>query len=199
MAAACARPVTPTTTPTPTPPRVGISIIPAPTTLELASPDSFLVTDRTPVFVDANASSEVEAIGTYAANLIASRANVTARRLGAGESPTDSSIALSLDPSRADLGPEGYDLTVTRARVRLVASQPAGLFYGVQTFRQLLPPAVEHQSAMARRLIAPAAHVVDMPRFPWRGTMLDVARHFMQPEDVKRYIDVLALYKFNRL
>ena len=45
----------------------------------------------------------------------------------------------------------------------------------------------------------PAAHVVDMPRFEWRGAMLDVARHFLRPDDVKRFIDLLALYKLNRL
>jgi hexosaminidase len=83
--------------------------------------------------------------------------------------------------------------------VRIVAAQAAGLFHGVQTFRQLLPVAVEHQAAYTRRLIAPAAHVVDVPRYEWRGAMLDVARHFLPPEDVKRFVDLLALYKLNRL
>ena len=170
-----------------------------PARIEIAAKDSFLVTDRTSVYVDAAASPEVEAIGTYTANLLASRAGATARRLGLAESPGDSSIALTLDTTRADLGPEGYDLTVARTRVRIVAAQPAGLFYGVQTFRQLLPASVEHPAAQSRRLAAPAAHVVDHPRFAWRGAMLDVARHFMAPSDVKRFIDLYALYKLNRL
>jgi hexosaminidase len=80
-----------------------------------------------------------------------------------------------------------------------VAAQPAGLFHGVQTMRQLLPVAVEHQAGYQRRLIMPAAHVVDTPRYEWRGAMLDVARHFLPQPDVKRFIDYLALYKFNRL
>ena len=83
--------------------------------------------------------------------------------------------------------------------MRIVAAQPAGLFHGVQTLRQLLPAAVEHQSAYTRRLIAPAAHVVDVPRFEWRGAMLDVSRHFLGPDDVKHFVDLLALYKLNRL
>jgi hexosaminidase len=175
------------------------AVVPMPAQIEITPSDSFLVTDRTIVYVDANAPSDVEAVGTYAANLLASRAGSVARRLGAAESPADSSIALSLDTTRADLGAEGYELTVARTHVRIVAAQPAGLFYGVQTFRQLLPASVEHPAAQIRRLAAPAAHVVDHPRFAWRGAMLDVARHFLAPSDAKRFIDLYALYKINRL
>src|SRR6185312_14194575 len=83
--------------------------------------------------------------------------------------------------------------------VRIVAAQPAGLFHGVQTLRQLLPASVEHQAARSRRLALPTAHVVDVPRFAWRGAMLDVSRHFLPAADVKRFVDLLALYKLNRL
>jgi hexosaminidase len=175
------------------------SVIPAPATIDITPADSFLVTDRTPVFVDANAPADVEAVGTYLANLIASRAGATAQRVATGTAAADSSITLSIDNARSDLGAEGYELTVERTRVRIVAAQSAGLFYGVQTFRQLLPASVEHQASANRRLAAPAAHVVDTPRFAWRGAMLDVSRHFMPADDVKRFIDLLALYKMNRL
>jgi hexosaminidase len=101
------------------------------------------------------------------------------------------------DPS---LGEEGYTLTVTADGVRLAASRPAGLFRGTQTIRQLLPPAVEAPAAAA----APAwrmatGTITDRPRFVWRGAMLDVARHFFSVVDVKRFIDVIAYYKMNRL
>jgi hexosaminidase len=176
------------------------SVVPNPSTIEVSRADSFLVTPRTVVYVDADATLEVEAIGTYAANLIASRTGATAQRLAADASVPDSSISVSIQASREQqLGAEGYELTVTRAQARIVAAQPAGLFHGVQTLRQLLPAAVEHQAAMSRRLIMPAAHVVDVPRFEWRGAMLDVSRHFLQPADVKRFIDLYALYKLNRL
>ena len=72
----------------------------------------------------------------------------------------------------------------------------------MQTLRQLLPPWVEYRAARgdkARPLAAPAGRVVDRPRFGWRGAMLDVARHFFDADDVKRYIDLIALYKINRL
>jgi hexosaminidase len=189
---------TPVTRPAPSDHAPAYSVVPNPATIEVSRTDSFLVTSRTIVFVASDASPEVEAIGTYAANLIASRAGATAQRLAAGTSP-DSSIALALDSQRTQLGAEGYELTINKTQVRIVAAQPAGLFHGVQTFRQLLPTAVEHQAGYQRRLIAPAAHVVDVPRYEWRGAMLDVARHFLPAEDVKRFVDLLALYKLNRL
>jgi hexosaminidase len=65
--------------------------------------------------------------------------------------------------------------------------------------RQLFPVSIEHQGSYQRRLIMPSAHVVDTPRYEWRGSMLDVARHFLPAPDVKRFIDLLALYKINRL
>jgi len=175
------------------------SVVPNPSAIDVSPADSFLVTPRTMVFVGADATPEVEAIGNYAADLIASQKGTTARRLAAGGTVPDSSISLSLDVSRTQLGAEGYELTVTRTGTRVVAAQPAGLFHGVQTLRQLLPASVEHQAALNRRLSIPVAHVIDIPRYEWRGAMLDVARHFLPPDDVKRFVDLLALYKLNRL
>ena len=176
------------------------AIIPIPATIEIApARDSFLVTPRTAVVVEANASPEVEAVATYAAQLIASRFGATAQRLAAGAPQPDSSIVLKIDSTRTTFGAEGYELIVEKTHVQIIAAQPAGLFYGVQTMRQLLPPSVEHIASYTRRLVMPAAHVVDEPRFEWRGGMLDVARHFLPVEDVKRFIDLFALYKLNRL
>jgi hexosaminidase len=194
--AACYRPVT---GPSPANRRNAPAVIPAPVTLAVASRDSFLITPRTGVYVDSTAGAEVQAVGDYAANLLASQAGVTARRVAPGAVLPDSSIRLTLDSSRTDLGLEGYELTATTTQVRIVAARPAGLFYGVQTLRQLLPASVEHQAARGRRLIMPAVHVVDHPRYAWRGAMLDVSRHFLPPADVKRFIDAIALYKMNRL
>ena len=193
---ACRAPVT---GPAPAAPLLAYSIVPNPATIDVSRADSFLVAPRTPVFVAGDASPEVAAIGTYAANLIASHAGDTAQRLQPDAPAPDSSISLTIDSARAQLGAEGYELTVTKTQARIVAAQPAGLFHGVQTLRQLLPVSVEHQAALNRRLTAPAAHIIDVPRYEWRGAMLDVARHFLPPQDVKRFIDYLALYKFNRL
>ncbi|MET8372611.1 beta-N-acetylhexosaminidase [Micromonospora profundi] len=107
-------------------------------------------------------------------------------------------IALVLDES-ADLGAEGYRLDITTAGVRLRAVTAAGLFYGVQTLRQLLPPAIENTAPATESWILPGGTITDTPRFPYRGAMLDVARHFFAVGDVLRVIDHLARYKLNHL
>jgi hexosaminidase len=96
-------------------------------------------------------------------------------------------------------GDEGYELAITTTGIRIIAGTPAGVFYGVQTLRQLLPESVELRGARPHTLFVATGRIVDRPRFVWRGAMLDVARHFFGVEDVKRYLDILALYKMNRL
>jgi len=174
-------------------------IVPAPVTAEISATDSFQVTPRTAVYVDGAASAEVQAIADYAANMISNVIGTPAQRLVAGGSVPDSNIVVAIDLSRSDLGDEGYELNSTRTSVKVVASQPAGLFHGVQTLRQLLPAGIEHQGWYNRKAKLPVAHVVDTPRFAWRGGMLDVSRHFLPPSDVKRFIDLYSLYKLNRL
>jgi hexosaminidase len=94
---------------------------------------------------------------------------------------------------------EGYRLDVTPGGVFLRAATPAGLFYATQTLRQLLPAEIESALPQPGSWIIPNLHIDDGPRFAWRGSMLDVARHFFTADEVKRYIDILALYKVNRL
>ncbi|MBM0276344.1 beta-N-acetylhexosaminidase [Micromonospora tarensis] len=107
-------------------------------------------------------------------------------------------IALLLDDT-ADLGAEGYRLDINTDGVRLTASTAAGLFYGVQTLRQLLPATIESAVPVSERWALPGGTIIDAPRFPYRGAMLDVARHFFAVEDVLRMIDHLARYKLNHL
>ena len=116
------------------------------------------------------------------------------RRHGSG-----SRISLELGRVSPELGDEGYVLEVDRRGVELKARTAAGLFAGVQTLRQLLPAQVESRQVQRGPWTVPAGRVVDYPRFAYRGAMLDVARHFFSPEEVKRYIDQIALYKINRL
>jgi hexosaminidase len=100
----------------------------------------------------------------------------------------------------ATLGDEGYELSITTDSVRLVAARPAGLFRGVQTLRQLLPAGIEAEQSVLRTdsvWSVPPGRIVDQPRFAWRGGMLDVSRHFFTVDEVKQYVDLLALYKLN--
>jgi hexosaminidase len=109
-----------------------------------------------------------------------------------GNDPSHGAIYLSLNMDE-NLGEEGYELSITRDSVKLTASCPAGLFYGIQTLRQMLPI---HSS---ETVSLPAVSIHDTPRFEWRGAMLDVSRHFFGVEDVKRFIDLISHYKLNRL
>ena len=90
------------------------------------------------------------------------------------------------------LGREGYVLTVTPGIVRIKANDAAGIFYGLQTLLQLVPPA-------GGGTAIPCVEITDYPRFGWRGLMLDVSRHFFSKEEVKKYIDEMVRYKYNTL
>ncbi|MEV7008103.1 beta-N-acetylhexosaminidase [Streptosporangium sp. NPDC051022] len=102
-------------------------------------------------------------------------------------------------PAPMEPGAEGYRLDVTSGGVVIRARTAAGLFNGVQTLRQLFPPEVESATVRQGPWKVPGGRIVDRPRFPYRGAMLDVARHFHPVETVKRYIDRIALYKINYL
>ena len=119
-------------------------------------------------------------------------------RARTGGAPPAGAIAFRLDPSLRRLGPEGYVLDVRPSRVVARAPAAAGLFYAAQTIRQLLPPDV-FRAAPAGRVAwtIPSVAIEDYPRFRWRGAHLDVGRHFMPKEFVKKYIDLLALHKMN--
>src|SRR5256885_9644980 len=107
-------------------------------------------------------------------------------------------ITLLLSGASASVGDEGYQLDVTKTAVVIRARHAAGLFAGVQTLRQLLPPAVESATVRPGPWTVPDGHVLDYPRFAYRGAMLDVARHFFSVAQVERYIDQIARYKVNR-
>ena len=108
-------------------------------------------------------------------------------------------ISIRLDSTLARLGDEGYRLDVSRSRVAIRAYRAAGAFYGIETLRQLLPPAIFRQAEMAGvAWSVPGIAIEDLPRFAWRGVHLDVARHFMPKEFVKKLIDLAALNKLNR-
>ncbi|TGE25814.1 hypothetical protein E5K00_11670 [Hymenobacter aquaticus] len=94
---------------------------------------------------------------------------------------------------------EQYQLRVTPRGIWLRASTGAGLFWGTQTLRQLLPAALELAGPAVGPLLVPGVHIQDWPAFGWRGLLLDVSRHFLPPAQLRRYLDLLALHKLNRL
>jgi hexosaminidase len=110
-------------------------------------------------------------------------------------------IALTRKDANPALGPEGYTLTVKPDGVVISAAQGAGLFYGMQTFLQLLPPDVFSTIKVveARSLAVPAVRIEDEPRFSWRGLLMDSSRHFFTKQEVKNFLDVMAQQKLNTL
>lgn len=176
------------------------TVVPQPVSVAAGSGAPFTLTSATPIVVpqsDTAATRVGEALGTLLRPATGFRFTVTP---GDGAIPPGA-IALRLD-GPASLGAEGYELTITADSVRLAANAPAGLFYAMQTFRQLLSPGIEAEQSAHRAASAwtvPPGRITDQPRFAWRGAMLDVARHFFTVDEVKQYIDLLALYKLNRL
>lgn len=182
--------------PRPAPAPARLSIIPMPATLEQTAADSFMLLTNTVIV--ANGGTDAARIAHYLAELIGTTTESTPRVLAAGDT-SRSVIELTLDARANASGNEAYDLSVTPERVRITARTAAGLFYGVQTLRELLPYTIEYTAALPHSMAIPGVHIVDAPRYEWRGAMLDVARHFLGPRDVMRYIDIMALYKLNRL
>jgi len=102
------------------------------------------------------------------------------------------SVFLKIDES-LKLGKEDYHLEVTSKGVIVEASAANGLFYGVQTLIQLMPSL----SKQVTEIILPGVEIKDSPRFSWRGLQLDVSRHFMPKEFILKYLDYMAMHKFN--
>lgn len=96
------------------------------------------------------------------------------------------------------IGAEGYNLLVDSKKVIISANTKSGLFYGLQSFKQLLPPAIESDTVVENvEWSAQNVKITDYPKFKWRGMMLDVSRHFFGVDQIKDYLDQLAAYKYN--
>jgi hexosaminidase len=122
------------------------------------------------------------------------RTEETAAQAGETARPSGS-IVLDLSDSDSALGEEGYRLDVAPDGILIRSAAPAGLFYGVQSLRQLLPFRSAGQAE--GRPSIPCLSIEDRPRFSWRGGLLDSSRHFFPKEFIKRWIDILAMHKLN--
>ena len=108
-------------------------------------------------------------------------------------------IRLTLDP-QMEMNSEGYRLEVGENGVDVTAKTPQGLFYGMQSFMQLLPAEIESSEEVdGIEWSAPCVSITDEPRFAYRGIHFDPCRHFMTVDEVKKQLDVMAMYKINRM
>jgi hexosaminidase len=173
-----------------------MDIIPKPTMLT-SKEGRFNLTGDARIYVTP-ANVEVMNIGEYLAERLRPATGYPLAVTPAASAPPYGHIYLALLPTDVALGEEGYTLRIGAEGLTLTAFRPAGLFWGIQTIRQLFPATIELPAEQPGPWSLPCVEVRDAPRFAWRGAMLDVSRHFFSVEDVKRYIDYLAYYKVNR-
>jgi hexosaminidase len=180
------------------------AIIPLPTEQLLpVGAEPFVLTQASRIF----ATDAVASVSTYLANILRTPTGfplpiITPLEAGPIEEGTDGGhdIVLHLDlDDVAGVGAEGYTLETSFSGARITAATPAGLFYGVQSLRQLFPAEVEQRSVRSVAWETVATSIVDRPRFRYRGAMLDVARHFFNADAVCGFLDDLALFKINTL
>lgn len=168
---------------------MGINIIPTP--LSLVQNDGSYKLNRNSTF--GATTPEAKTVAEFFANKMKASTGYDIKVADKGD------ITLAIDDA-FDVNDEGYTLDVTASGVVVKAKKPQGLFYGMQSFMQLLPAEIESPTTVKGIVwTAEAVSIKDEPRFGYRGVMLDPCRHFMPVENVKKYIDVLSLFKFNRL
>ncbi|HEV7811589.1 MAG TPA: beta-N-acetylhexosaminidase [Leifsonia sp.] len=166
-------------------------VVPRPVQAERLEEAPFTLAPGARVSVAGQGAAEVAGL------LIAELASDCRRDLSVAHEPPaygDIAIVIAPDETAEEHRAEGYSLAVTAEGVRIGAATAAGAFWGVQTLRQLVPV----ECASDPLTIAPVS-IHDHPRFGYRGAMLDVARHFFTPDEVKRFIDAIVLLKVNHL
>jgi hexosaminidase len=170
-----------------------VSIVPRPVSLTHRT-GSFRLTPQTRIFADRADSAVAE---RFARSLAAATGYTLPVRIGRSASGNRVVFQRTRDTT---LGDEGYRLQVRPGVVTITSRAAAGAFYATQSIRQLLPADIFRSAPVsrARSWTIPALSIIDYPRFAYRGMHLDVSRHFMPKEFVKKYIDLLALHKMNR-
>lgn len=159
-------------------------VIPKPAVLT-PSTGKFLVDSKTAIV----GSEALKAEGELLASMLSSASGEDIRFFSEGKG----NITIKLDD--AINNEEGYKLSVAYDNISISGKNAKGVFYGIQTLRQLLPATTE--SASVGELTIPAVSIEDSPRYKYRGMHLDVARHFFPKDFIKKYIDLIAMHKMN--
>lgn len=175
------------------------ALIPKPVSVT-SSGGYFVLKSHTDIYIQGE-SKELKQIGQYLADKLklSTGFGIDVKSIDKEPKPGNIYLTLTDKNSHSLIGDEGYELTITKKQVLLSANNPAGLFRGVQTIRQLLPAKIELSSKQTGPWQIATGTITDYPAYSYRGVMLDVARHFFSVEDVKRLIEFLASYKMNFL
>ena len=162
------------------------NIIPRPQQVKVSNDAPFTLSAKTVISLGTNSQDMKRN-----ANMLASYIEqATGPAIGKGKS--GAAIILTIDKTIANA--EGYKLDADAKQIRIAGASAAGVFYGIQTLRKSLPLV----NGKASKVSIPAVHIADAPRFAYRGTHLDVSRHFVTADSVRQFIDMLALHNINR-
>ena len=169
----------------------GVNIIPVPAHMELSKGSFKLTPDFSIVATDSSSKK----VALFFASKIQKSTGYT---VPVADKLSKEALELLLVKPNSSMGEEAYTLSVKKEGVKIVAATAKGLFYGMQSFMQLLPAEIESPVQVANiPWKAPCVLVKDAPRFAYRGVMLDPCRHFMSVADIKKQLDVMAMFKLN--
>lgn len=164
------------------------NIIPRPQQVNVSNDAPFTLSAKTVISLGTNSQDMKRN-----ANMLASYIEqATGIRPAIGKGKSGAAIILTIDKTIANA--EGYKLDADAKQIRIAGASAAGVFYGIQTLRKSLPLV----NGKASKVSIPAVHIADAPRFAYRGTHLDVSRHFVTADSVRQFIDMLALHNINR-
>jgi hexosaminidase len=173
-----------------------ISVIPKPERIKIYEGD-FKVTKNT-FILNNTGTEECSRICSYLAESINKLTGIKPDFSDDKLNTNENKIVLSLDSDADSLGKEGYILEIKNGIAELTAYAPNGLFYAVQTILQLIPTnELRANNGENTECLIPCLYIKDAPRFKWRGMHLDTGRHFFSKENIKKYIDFMAMYKLN--
>ena len=164
------------------------NIIPRPQQMNVSNDAPFTLNAKTVITLGTN-SQDMKRNANMLASYIG---EATGIRPAIGKSKNGAAIVLTIDKTIANA--EGYKLDADAKQIRIAGASAAGVFYGIQTLRKSLPLV----NGKASKVSIPAVHIADTPRFAYRGTHLDVSRHFVTVDSVRQFIDMLALHNINR-
>ena len=172
------------------------NIIPKP--LKVIPTNSGFGLDSGTVIYTNQTTKGFENVGKYLAEKIKHQINLDVPVNASAEESVSRMIFINQTDSLPLGSPEAYELYIKNDSIILNAKNAAGAFRGIQTLRQLIPEKSNDTLSSKPMWVIPSGKILDEPNFSYRGAMLDVARHFFTVEEVKKYIDLLAYYKFNK-
>jgi hexosaminidase len=167
-----------------------VSIVPAPASMTLQK-GHFILSPKSTIVTNCN-DENIENIISQFNSHISDFYKMPPMSRNMGNMAVKGSVCFKIEEN-STASPEGYRLTVTKDFIEICASNYAGIFYGMQSLFQMMPP----EKRKISRIKIPCVEINDFPRFSWRGLHLDVCRHFMPKEFIFKYLDYMAIHKLN--